>query len=46
MNKGFVQVVIIGLMISLAVSGFIFYVLPGLISPESEEDQVKPVLGK
>jgi hypothetical protein len=45
MNKGFVQVVIIGLVISLAAAGFIFYVLPGLISPDSEGDQAKPVLG-
>ncbi|NOQ39478.1 MAG: hypothetical protein GQ562_04105 [Anaerolineales bacterium] len=45
MNKGFVQVVIIGLVISLAAAGFIFFILPGLISPDSEEAQVKPVLG-
>jgi len=44
MNKG-LQVIIIGLVISLAAAGFIFYVLPGLISPGSEGDQVKPVLG-
>jgi len=45
MNKGFLQVVIIGLVISLAAAGFIYYVLPSLISPDSEGDQAKPVLG-
>jgi len=45
MNKGFVQVIIIGLVISLAAAGFIFYILPGLFSPDSEEAQEGPVLG-
>jgi len=45
MNKGFIQVIIIGLVISLAAAGFIFYVLPGLISTDSEEAQEGPVLG-
>ncbi len=45
MNKGFVQVVIIGLVISLAAAGFIFCILPGLISPDPEQAQVGPELG-
>lgn len=45
MNKGFIQVILIGLVISLAAAGFIFYVLPGLISPDSEDAQEGPVLG-
>ena len=45
MNKGFVQTIIIGLVISLAAAGFIFFILPGLFSPDSEQDQVDLELG-